>query len=262
MPSRRIAIIGPSRSAVAEPFSGGLAAHVWALTAGLVERGHDVTLFAAPGSDPQLPVRELAVTALRLSDDARRDVSMPSDVAIREHHAYLKLMLELAADAEFDVIHNHSLHYLPVAMAAAVSIPMVTTLHTPPTPWLESAVQAAGCSPMRFVAVSGYTDAAMAGGASPGGRHPERGRPAAVADGARRRPGRVDRPDRAREGATPGRTGSPGRRAGDGPGRPDRRCAVLPLGGRAAARRRRRTTSATSTRPPCAGSSARRRSRW
>ncbi len=157
MPPRRIAIIAPSRSAVAEPFSGGLAAHVWALTTGLVERGHDVTLFAPPGSDPRLPVRVLDLPGLWLSEDARQDVSMPPEAVIREHHAYLKLMLELAADTGFDVIHNHSLHYLPVAMAPTVRTPMVTTLHTPPTPWLESAVQAAGPSAMRFVAVSEYT---------------------------------------------------------------------------------------------------------
>ncbi len=157
MPPHRIAIIAPSRSPVAEPFSGGLVAHVWSLTAALVERGHDVTLFAQPGSDPRLPVRELDLAGLRLSTDARGDVSMPPEVVIREHHAYLSLMLELAADDTYDVIHNHSLHYLPVAMAGTVRTPMITTLHTPPTPWLESAVQAAPRSAMRFVAVSDYT---------------------------------------------------------------------------------------------------------
>jgi glycosyltransferase involved in cell wall biosynthesis len=41
-------------------------------------------------------------------------------------------------------------------MARAVSTPMVTTLHTPPTPWLESAIQLAP-SPVTFVAVSHHT---------------------------------------------------------------------------------------------------------
>ena len=60
-----------------------------------------------------------------------------------EHHAYLQLMLRLGRTGrgDFDVIHNHSLHYLPVAMAATVPVPIVCTLHTPPTPWLESAIQ-------------------------------------------------------------------------------------------------------------------------
>ncbi|MFD8615607.1 glycosyltransferase, partial [Streptomyces sp. NPDC059631] len=51
----------------------------------------------------------------------------------------------------------NSLHYLPVAMAAAVPIPVVTTLHTPPTPWLESAVQAQDHCPVAFTAVSAHT---------------------------------------------------------------------------------------------------------
>ena len=68
-------------------------------------------------------------------------------------------MLRLArpAAADFDVIHNHSLHHLPIAMAATVATPIVTTLHTPPTPWLESAIQAADDCPVTFVAVSGHT---------------------------------------------------------------------------------------------------------
>lgn len=57
-----------------------------------------------------------------------------------EHHAYLSLMLDLD-DHGYDVVHNNCLHYLPVAMAGAVRTPIVTTLHSPPTPWLESAIR-------------------------------------------------------------------------------------------------------------------------
>jgi glycosyltransferase involved in cell wall biosynthesis len=154
----RIAIIAPASSAVAEPFSGGLTAHVAASTRALCHRGHEVTLFAAPGSDRTLPVSDLAISRLRLSDAARRDVSMSTESAMAEHHAYLTLMLQLAQQADqWDVIHNHSLHYLPVAMARSVAVPMVTTLHTPPTPWLESAIQTGPVPPTRFVAVSEYT---------------------------------------------------------------------------------------------------------
>ena len=38
------------------------------------------------------------------------------------------------------MLYNNSLHYLPLAMARFVDTPMITTLHTPPLPWLESAV--------------------------------------------------------------------------------------------------------------------------
>ena len=67
------------------------------------------------------------------------------------------LRLGRSAAADFDVIHNHSLHHLPVAMAATVPVPMVCTLHTPPTPWLESAIQVDEHCPATFVAVSEHT---------------------------------------------------------------------------------------------------------
>jgi glycosyltransferase involved in cell wall biosynthesis len=41
----------------------------------------------------------------------------------------------------FDIIHNNSLHYLPVSMADTLTMPMITTLHTPPFCWLESGVR-------------------------------------------------------------------------------------------------------------------------
>ena len=152
----RIALIASARFPVREPFAGGLEAHTWSLASGLVARGHDVALFAAPGSDQALPVRQLPVRSVVLSDAARADVSASEDWWMQEHHAYLSLMLELRGEA-FDVVHNNSLHYLPVAMAASLDVPVISTLHTPPTPWLESAVQASHRSPVSFAAVSAHT---------------------------------------------------------------------------------------------------------
>ncbi|MER7800246.1 glycosyltransferase [Streptomyces parvulus] len=84
---------------------------------------------------------------------------MPAADWMAEHHAYLRLMLYLAGDGEgrFDVVHNNSLHHLPVAMAPSLRLPVVTTLHTPPTPWLESAVQAQDHCTVTFTAVSAHT---------------------------------------------------------------------------------------------------------
>ncbi|MFJ3439124.1 glycosyltransferase [Streptomyces cyaneofuscatus] len=160
----RVALIASARFPVSEPFAGGLEAHTWALAKTLSDRGHQVELFAAPGSDPALGVRELPVHRPVLSDAARADVSMPDALWMAEHHAYLRLMLDLVRDGRqrFDVVHNNSLHYLPVAMAPTLPLPVVTTLHTPPTPWMESAVQAQGqdACPVTFTAVSAHTAAA------------------------------------------------------------------------------------------------------
>jgi len=155
----RIAVIASARYPIRQPFPGGLEAHTWQLAQRMRARGHDVTVFAGPGSDATLGVRELPALP-PISDLARSDVSMPADWFLAEHHAYLTLMLHLGErDAPYDVVHNNSLHYLPIAMAASTTARVLTTLHTPPNPWLESAVQIPSADPVRFVAVSEYAAA-------------------------------------------------------------------------------------------------------
>ncbi|MEU5366549.1 glycosyltransferase [Streptomyces sp. NPDC005925] len=154
----RIALIASAGHPIRDPFAGGLEAHTWTLSKALLGRGHHVTLFAGPGSDPGLGVTEMPLRVPRISQAARNDASMAAPQWLAEHHAYLGLMLDLAhSPSQYDVVHNNSLHYLPVAMAAAVPCPVVTTLHTPPTPWLESAIQAPSHCPVRFSAVSRHT---------------------------------------------------------------------------------------------------------
>ncbi|GAA2325181.1 glycosyltransferase [Streptomyces kunmingensis] len=162
MSSLRVALIASARHPITEPFAGGLEAHTWGLAHALITRGHEVELFAAPGSDPALRARELPVRTVALSPAACSDASMPSATWMREHHAYLSLMLDLARDGadRFDIVHNNSLHYLPIAMASALRVPVITTLHTPPTPWLESAIQTHDRCPVVFTAVSRYTASA------------------------------------------------------------------------------------------------------
>lgn len=163
MTSLRICLIASSAFPVREPFAGGLEALVHHLARRLAERGHEVSLFAASGSDPDLPVTVLNAVGFRSSGAADRDVNAPSARWMAEHHAYLSLMLGLARDGStrFDVVHNHSLHHLPVAMAPMLQVPVLTTLHTPPTPWLESAIAAApGAS--SFTAVSAWAASAWA----------------------------------------------------------------------------------------------------
>jgi glycosyltransferase involved in cell wall biosynthesis len=158
----RIGIVASARFPIAEPFAGGLEAHVWGLADRLRRQGHDVTLFAGPGSDPRLGVEVLELRRPTLSPAARADVSMRPAEWVDEHHAYLQLMVRLAQTAadDFDVIHNHSLHHMPIAMASTLPVPMVTTLHTPPTPWLESAIQVPDDCRVTFAAVSAHTAAA------------------------------------------------------------------------------------------------------
>lgn len=157
----RIAVLATSRYPIRQPFAGGLEALVWQLVDRLRDRGHDVTLFAAEGSDEVDPDYAFPAGGWDPSPVARGDRSMPAAAFMRDHHAYLRVLMALSGPLaeRFDVIHNHALHHLPVAMAPLLPAPMLTTLHTPPTPWLESAIAATPghvSRHARFAAVSGF----------------------------------------------------------------------------------------------------------
>ena len=153
-----VALIASNRFPVRQPFAGGLEAHVWHLARALTERGHEVSLFAGSGSDLSPDHGQLTVRELTLSAAAQADPSASPKAFMADHHAYLNLMVQLAnPDSGYDIVHNHSLHHLPVVMAPILATPMITTLHTPPTPWLESALDITGSAGTQFAAVSRHT---------------------------------------------------------------------------------------------------------
>ncbi|MGB3762225.1 MAG: glycosyltransferase [Ornithinimicrobium sp.] len=148
-------MLGPSRHPVAEPFAGGQESYVATLTTGLRARGHHVTLFAAPGSDPAGADELVEHPVLpRLSVVAALDPQLPEPGFLRDQHAFLAVTDELLRRRhDIDVVHNNSLHHLPLAASRAIGIPLVTTLHTPPFPWMELGIEL--CDPRAtFVAVS------------------------------------------------------------------------------------------------------------
>ncbi len=154
----KLALLGHHVAPIHPPFAGGVESFTWYLCRWLAAEGHEVVLYAPPGSSvPGVEVRELDL-AVVLSDAARADVSMPPDPFMRTHHAYQCALLELGENADgFDLVHSHSLHYLPVAMAGTLPVPMLLTLHTPPTPWLEAALRRHEPGTLALSAVSRHT---------------------------------------------------------------------------------------------------------
>ncbi len=116
----RIAIVAPVWFPIPPPGYGGIELVVSLLTEGLVERGHDVTLFGAPGSSTKATL----VTDLAEPPDR----SQLGNAWYDAYHAlasYQRL-------GDFDIVHDHAGIMGPVCAAMrGGKPPAVHTLHGP-----------------------------------------------------------------------------------------------------------------------------------
>ena len=123
----KIAILAHLKYPIAQPYGGGLEMQTHLLTRTLQQRGHAVTLFAAHGSDPALEPHGVCPPTGEAFDDPVRGLAV--DAA--ESAAYTAMMAAVAGGG-FDLVHNNSLHDLPLRASRDLGVPMVTALHTPP----------------------------------------------------------------------------------------------------------------------------------
>ncbi|HSM45425.1 MAG TPA: glycosyltransferase family 4 protein [Acidimicrobiia bacterium] len=89
------------------------------LTESLVELGHDVTLFAAAGSETKANL--VATTSEPLEE-------LPAAERRDEEDRHIAAALEGAADADLDIVHSH-LHVHVLRQVNRLACPLVTTLH-------------------------------------------------------------------------------------------------------------------------------------
>lgn len=150
----RIALIAHLRHPIASPFMGGMEAHSWHLARALVARGHDVTLLASGDSlsDADLfPVIDMHHEA-RLPWNKYRGSPELSHVL---EHGYRRAWHHIGAHA-YDIVHNNSLHPMPLQAAERHGQPMVTSLHVPPFETLRLAVEASHAPWLGFTACSDH----------------------------------------------------------------------------------------------------------
>ena len=122
--SLKIAVLAPPWLAVPPAGYGGIESVVAVLCDGLVRAGHDVTLFAAPGSRSSATVHP--VLAECHPDEIGRALYEADHVA----RVFQALDEAGAGRRPFDVVHDHS-GFIALAMADRVGVPMVHTLHGP-----------------------------------------------------------------------------------------------------------------------------------
>jgi len=122
--ARRVAVFAPPWIAVPPPAYGGIEAVVALLCDELVARGHDVTLFAAPGSRSRAHVH--------CPLESSQPHTIGSALYESDHVASALDEIDRAARCgqPFDVIHDHS-GFTALAMSARTGTPVVHTLHGP-----------------------------------------------------------------------------------------------------------------------------------
>ena len=118
----RIAQVAPLYEAVPPVGYGGTERVIAAICNGLVDAGHEVTLFAAGGSDTKARLEQMAPTPLRVRMSRREMI----DVA---PHLHLQMLAEVYRRAdEFDIIHSHTdVWTLPFAQHSRT--PSLVTMH-------------------------------------------------------------------------------------------------------------------------------------
>ncbi|TQI70507.1 glycosyltransferase involved in cell wall biosynthesis [Gramella sp. Hel_I_59] len=117
----KIAILAHNKFPIAEPYAGGLEMITHQLVQTLMERGHEVHLYALSGSDPQFDVTSLDIVQVANNEltESKIDELMYRNV------------LEIIESIDYDVVHNHSMHELPIIWGASSRHQFLTSFHTP-----------------------------------------------------------------------------------------------------------------------------------
>jgi UDP-glucose:tetrahydrobiopterin glucosyltransferase len=142
----RIAVVAPLVTPIREPQLGGSQAVVADLARGLVDRGHEVEVFAAAGSViPGVTVVDTGVRADALSRLLyRADRSSAPDS--HAGNAAFRTVFDAVKQGRYDVVHNHAFDAPAVRVACTLESPVIHTLHLPPDASMAAALDQASRS--------------------------------------------------------------------------------------------------------------------
>ena len=128
----KIALVAHCRYPIKQPFEGGLEMVTYALCEQLMARGHHVHLYALGNSDPRFNIVPLdAKVSTRYQWNCSRAVpDITSDDELLQTLWYSRSMAKIGS-GDYDIVHNHSLHYQPIILGNMLDVPFITTIHTP-----------------------------------------------------------------------------------------------------------------------------------
>jgi glycosyltransferase involved in cell wall biosynthesis len=142
----KVAIVAPLVAPIREPQRGGSQVFVCDLARGLVQRGHEVDLYAASGSvlpgvktiDTGVDHRLLQATLYRPSGTVARGLGLAEKAFAGVYRAL--------RDTGYDVVHNHAFDAPAVALATGLDAAVVHTLHLPPQTEVAEALRQAAAA--------------------------------------------------------------------------------------------------------------------
>ena len=140
--------MAPLVTAIREPQRGGSQAFVSDLARGLAGRGHDVHVYAAAGSeipgvevlDTGIDPRSLTGTLYRAFGAAADERGGTGPAAAAAESAFTTAYSAVQL-IRYDVIHNHAFDAPAIRLAAALTDPVVHSLHLPPDQAVSAALR-------------------------------------------------------------------------------------------------------------------------
>ncbi|MGP9688048.1 glycosyltransferase [Psychrobacter sp. AOP22-C1-C5] len=141
----RIAIIAHCLYPIAQPYAGGLEMITQLLCDELVAQGHDVLLYAHEDSQTQatlLPFLTRAEFDATVYENEHDSLGMSREEMYQYlvYQSALRDIIERDERGEIDVVHNHSLHHIPMMTGQVFGSRFFTTFHTPIFPQLRLAL--------------------------------------------------------------------------------------------------------------------------
>lgn len=135
---------------------GAIETVVYNLTNALVDRGHDVTLFASGDSKTKA---KLVSVIKHPYDYYKKDGTINKEALIDEDLFLIYRACEMAKKGEFDIIHSH--HYSrTLFFSPLIATPMVETLHSPSSAATDRFVKYFGKN-IHFICISDNQKASL-----------------------------------------------------------------------------------------------------
>jgi glycosyltransferase involved in cell wall biosynthesis len=155
----RLAIIAPLVAPIREPQRGGSQAFICDLARGLIDRGAEVALYAAAGSElPGVPVVDVGVDSGTLSASLFRASGGGGGDSAAVESAFAAVYSAVREEESYDVIHNHAFDAPAISLASGLEAPVVHTVHLPPSAAVSAALRRAAsqASPPTVATVSAF----------------------------------------------------------------------------------------------------------